>query len=280
MKSALPLPRLALCLPVLLLFSTPAGAEPSRYTLAIVPNRLPLVVHEDWSPLVERLSRRLNVHIEIRAQQTFPRFESEMHEGLPDFAFMNPYHVVTGHRSPGYIPLVRSRHPLKGILVVRRDSPIASVKDLEDRLLVFPSANAFGASLFLRAQLTERFKLKFTPYYVDAHKEVYRHVILDQAAAGGGTFQTFEREPAELRAQLRVLYETPQTVPHCLAAHPRVPAAVREAVIREILDMAASESDRKLLDPVQLTDPVRADYARDYAPLGRLGLERYLAHND
>jgi len=176
-----------------------ARAAPKGYTLAVVPYRLPLAAHQDWGPLAEHLSERLKAHIELKVHDSFARFEAELFRGAPDFVFMNPYHQVMAYKRAGYLPLVRSSEPLTGALVVRHDSPAASVKDLNGKILAFPSPNAFAASLYMRALLTERHKIRFTPYYLDSHSEVYRHVILGEAAAGGGVRHTLEREPPEVR---------------------------------------------------------------------------------
>lgn len=251
-----------------------AEKEVPVYTFAVVPHQLPVAVYRDWSPITERLSQRLGAKVEIKIYRTIPRFEADLAQGIPDLAFMNPYHQVMV-RGAGYIPLVRSSETLTGILVVPKDSPLKSVKELDGKRLAFPSPNAFGASLYMRALLTEQMKIRFNTYYVDAHNEVYRHVIRGEAAAGGGVRQTLDREPPELREQLRVLYETPPTTPHVLSAHRRVPARVRKLVLQTILQLGAGE-ERALLDPVQLTDPVKADYQRDYQPLQQLGLQRYV----
>jgi phosphonate transport system substrate-binding protein len=260
-----------------LLAAATAAAEPPTYTLAVVPAQLPLAAHASWQPLADHLAQRLNARIELKIYRMFARFETDLTQAVPDFAFVNPYHVLMAYKRQRYVPLVRSSRTLTGILVVRADDPIASVKALERRTLAFPSPNAFGASLYMRALLTEQAGIRFTPYYLDGHSEVYRHVILGEAAAGGGIRQSLEREPPEVRAKLRVLYETPATVGHALAAHPRVPAADREAVIEAILALGERRGTPDLLGAVQLDDPVRADYARDYRPLERLGLDRYAA---
>ena len=256
------------------------GAEKKAYVLAVVPHQLPMLVYMEWTPLIELLSQRLNAEIELKVYRTIPRFEADLFAGLPDLAFMNPYHEVMAKRRQGYIPLVRGSEPLSGILVVRRDSPIQSVKELNDKTLAFAAPNAFGSSLYMRALLTEQFKIRFTPYYVDAHNEVYRQVIFGEAIAGGGIKHTLEIEPEAVKQQLRVLFETPKTAPHCLSAHPRIPATVRQTVIDAILELDAKKSEGKLLERIQLASPIRADYARDYKPLEALGLEKYVVVTD
>ncbi len=254
-----------------------ADAARARYTLAIVPYQLPLTAHKDWIPVAKYLSERVGADIELRVYRSFPSFETELFQGVPDFAFINPYHQVMAHRRHGYIPLVRSNENLQGILVVPRDAPVRSVKDLEGKAIVFPSPNAFAASLYLRAILTEREKIRFTPVYLDSHNEVYHHVALGQAAAGGGVRGTLTQESPRVQEQVRVLFETPAMVSHPLTAHPRVPVNIRAAVAKALLDLGMQPNGKQMLERIQLDSPVAADQKRDYQPLEQLHLEKYVA---
>lgn len=264
------------CALVVLAVAPRAHANSPTYTLAVVPAQLPLTVYRDWSPLAEKIGARLGGRVELKVYPAFPQFEAELQRGVPDLVFFNPYHQVTARKAHGYQPLVRSGETLTGVLVVRDDSPIRNVRDLDGKTLGFPSASAFGASLYLRALLSTRERLAFTPRYLESHTEVYRHVLLGEVAAGGGIYHTLEREPPDLRRRLRVVYETPPSVSHALAAHPRVPQGTRDAIRDLVIGLAGSKDGKELLATLQLADPVAADYARDYAPLERLGLGKHL----
>ena len=141
--------------------------------------------------------------------------------------------------------------------------------------MVFPAPNAFAASLLIRAHLAG-LGIRIEPRYVQTHASVYRAVALGEVIAGGGVNNTLQREEPALRARLRVLYETPSYAPHPLVAHPRLSAAQRESVTSAFMGMASTDTGRQLLDQVQLPVPVRANYDRDYAPLERLGLGRFV----
>lgn len=264
----------------LLARGSPALAAPSGavYTVAVVPQFQAAEVHRDWAPLLERIGRAAGVTLKLQLSASIPRFEAEVLAGAPDFAYMNPYHQVMAMRAQRYLPLVRERQPLSGILVVRRDDPIRSVRELDGRELAFPAPNAFGASLLMRALLTEREKIQFTPAYVQTHSNVYRQVIRGKAAAGGGVNHTLLQEPDELRADLRVLLETPSAASHPLSAHPRVDARVRQAVADALLALADSADGQPLLKAIEMPHPVRADHARDYQPLEAWRLDRYVVH--
>jgi phosphonate transport system substrate-binding protein len=112
---------------------------------------------------------------------------------------------------------------------------------------------------------------------VGTHQNVYRHVMMGEAMAGGGVNATLEREPAALRARLKVIHTTPGVAPHPLTAHPRVPKADRDKVVQALLRLARDPEGAKLLAPTELEDLQAADYVRDYQPLELLRLERYVA---
>lgn len=251
-----------------------AGAD--GYVLTVVPRLSAQATHHDWAPFAERLARELRTPIRLKLHRNFIEFENDVRQGRADLVYMNPYHQMLFHQAPGYVPLVRDgAQPLRGVLVVRKDAPIKTLADLRDKEIGFSHPNAFAASLYLRALLTQREQLRFTPRYLTTHTNVYRHVLLGEVAGGGGVSTTLAKEPAEVRARLRVLYTTPGVASHPLSAHPRVPPATRAAVVRAVLHMARDADGRRLLEAVGLSKPVAADYARDYAPLERLRLERF-----
>lgn len=265
------------CVLALLLAGSPAQAsyQPERYTLGVVPQLPSDQTHRAWTPFAERLSREVGAHITLKVYRDITEFESDVARGIIDFAYLNPYEQVVAKKTRGYLPLVRAgKQLLSGALVVHRDSPIRSIGDLQGKTIGFPHPNAFGASLYLRALLREQFRIDFMPRYLSTHSNVYRHVLRQLVDAGGGVNITLQQEPPEARNHLRVLYVTPSVAGHPLSAHPRVTTGLRTAIVRAIQRMADDPSGQSLLAAVSLADPVSADYARDYAPLERLGIEK------
>ena len=262
----------------LMLLPMSVHAEPlvASLTVAVVPQFTSLQIHKDWTPFLERLSRDSGVPLKLKTYKLIPDFEADMLKGGADLVFMNPYHQVMAKRAAGYMPLVRDNNPLTGILLVRRDSPVKTIKNLAGEKLAFPSPNAFAASLYMRALLVEQEGIKFDPIYVNTHSNVFRQIILGDMAAGGTTKNAFKREPDAVIMQLRVLYETPGVAAHPFAAHPRVSKAQRKALVDAILHLREDATAAPLLQGVQMPEPVVADYVRDYQPLERLKLEKYL----
>ena len=253
----------------------PCVAEGASYTLGVPTQMSPVEMHRRWSPFAEWLSRELGITVQLKVYDTISQYETDVMKGGPDFAFMNPYLVVATQRTQRYIPLLRDKGLLTGVLVVHEDSPVVSPRDLDGKEIAFPTPNALAASLYMRALLKEKERIDFVPRYVMSHSNVYRNVILGKTAAGGGVNKSFDKETPEVRSQLRIIYVTPGLAPHPFSAHPRVPAALRRAVIEAVLKLAGDKVSRHILDEIQMPDPVRADYGRDYRVLEKLNLNRY-----
>ena len=246
------------------------------YILARAPQQSPTTLYKVWSPFASYLSKETGVNIQLKVYASRKEFEEALIKGEPDFVYMNPYYHTISKKKQGYVSLVRSdAKMLKGILVVRRDNPVKSIHDLEHKKLAFPSPNALSASLYPRALLFEQHGVKVEPIYVGTHDNVYRHVFLGKAVAGGGVMRTFLQESPELRDQLRIIYETPGLAPHPLSAHPRVPGALRSRITSATLKLQESEEGRHLLKSLKLQKPVAADFSRDYQVLESLGLHQY-----
>ncbi|MDH4321963.1 MAG: phosphate/phosphite/phosphonate ABC transporter substrate-binding protein, partial [Desulfobulbaceae bacterium] len=162
-----------------------------------------------------------------------------------------------------------------GILVVKKESRWQGVHQLDGQVVAFPSPNALAASLYMRALLAEKEKIRIIPSYVKTHGNVYRHVLLGKAAAGGGVNKTLKKEPASLQGALRILYQTPGLAPHPLCVHPRIPEDVAARLVAAIMGFANDADGKAKLAAIAIPNPVRADYQRDYASLAELGLENY-----
>ena len=91
---------------------------------------------------MERLSKESGTDIRLKVYRTMAQFEDDIVNGVVDFAFLNPYQAVVARKAQGYIPLVKDEERLVGIIVVRKDSPINSIKDLKGGGVVFPAPNS------------------------------------------------------------------------------------------------------------------------------------------
>jgi phosphonate transport system substrate-binding protein len=258
----------------LMLLAPLAAMAGATYTLGVVPQFEQRKLFAIWKPIVDELGRRTGLDIQLAVTLSVPEFEDALDKGTFDFVYTNPYHVLRVSKRQGYIPLVRDQAPLRGILVVRRDSPLTAVADLDGKTLAVPSPNALGASLLLRAELERLHRVRVDMVNAKTHSSVYLHVLNGLTAAGGGVQKTLAEQDAAIRDGLRVLYTTREMPSHPVAGHPRVPADVRQQVRQALLDMAATSAGQALLDKVPMPAPV-ATSLDDYLVMRKWGLESY-----
>lgn len=257
-------------------FVFPAAAQ-SALSFGVVPQQAASKLAEQWGPLLAEVGRRAGVQLNFRTAPNIPAFEERLGKGEYDFAYMNPYHYVVFHQAAGYAAFARELdRKIKGIVVVRKDSPVTRLEDLADKSVAFPAPAAFAASILPQAEFGRR-RIGIETKFVASHDSVYRAVVSGLHAAGGGIQRTFEASPPEIRDALRVVDETPAYTPHALAAHPRIPAETVAKVLAAMRSLAEDDTGRKLLQPLAfkgIAPAADADW-NDIRALDIRALERY-----
>jgi phosphonate transport system substrate-binding protein len=254
------------------------AARPARaansFSFAVVPQFERRRLVEIWKPIIDAVAVRTGLDLRLTTTLSVVDFERQLGAGAFDFVFTNPYHILMQRDRQGYVPLVRDRAPLRGIVLVAKDSPITSPRQLDGKVLAVPSANAIGASILIRADLERLFGVHVVLRDVRTHASVYLHVANNLVDAGGGVQKVLDEQDADVRERVRVLYTTRELPSHPVAAHPRVPVAVREAVRRAFLDLQATEDGARLLAQVPMRPAIATSMA-DYLPMAEWGLEHY-----
>lgn len=267
---------IALCCMVFFTDIAAANDKEAVYEFAVVPQMTAIDINKSWTPFLKALSSKMRVTFKLRVHASIPIFEEALLKGEPDFAYMNPYHAVMAMKAQGYVPFIRGKKELTGILITNKNKGAKNISDLNGKMLVFPSPNAFAASLYMRALLSEKEKIHFATKYVKTHQNVYKSVALNMAAAGGGIRKTFEKEDPSVKNKLVEIYKTPGTASHPIAAHNRIPAEFIQEVQTAILQLANDPKNREMFHDIQIAEPIQADYKKDYLPLQRLGLDTFV----
>ncbi len=257
--------------------ATPSPSAATRRTLrlAVVPQLTPIEMSRYWSPVVDALGQR-GIPCELVVYPSIAAFEAEFLSGKADLVFLNPYHMVMAHRAHKYEPLLHDARALEGVLLVSADGPIQHIEQLRGQRISFPAPNAFAASLYIRSVLDTQHHLPFEAHYAQNHRNAIRQVLLGDSQAAGVVKTTFEKEPPDVQQKLRVIYTTPPLAPHPLAAHPRVSRPVRAAITEVLLGLAAAAETQTIMAGIQMPSPVLTSYAKDYAPLERLKVDKYV----
>jgi len=253
--------------------SKPVIENNKFYTFGVVPQYEQRKLFNIWRPILNELEARTNIKIKMVGTAKIPDFTRTFLQGKFDFAYMNPYHVLQTVETQGYIPLVRDGgRNLKGIMVVHKDSDIRSIKQLQEIEFAFPSANALGASLLIKAELAKQ-NIRFQPNYVQTHSSVYLHVAKKLYPIGGGVLSTLMAQKEHVRNSLRVIYQSAPVPSHPISVHPRVPKHIQDKVKTALLEMSKSKHFIKYLNkiPIKKMVPAKID---EYLKLKELQLDK------
>ncbi len=258
------------------------AAEASRHspltiTFGVVPQQAASKLARKWGPLLAHLGRQTGYRFKFSTAKDIPTFEQRLASGTYDMAYMNPYHYTVFHRSPGYQAFAKEKNKqIKGIVVVRKDSPAQELKNFDGKILAFPAPAAFAASVLPRVALKKR-HIFITPKYVSSHDSVYRTVAMGLYPAGGGVMRTFRNMVPEVKDQLRILWNTESYTPHAIAAHPRLPKQVVKKVQTAMRELEVNSEGRKILASLNFKG---LELARDaeWDDVRALGIELLESH--
>jgi len=243
------------------------------YSFGVVPQQSATQLAKLWTPILKKLSADTGFQIKFETAKNIPTFEARLAESAYDFAYMNPYHFTVFNKNPGYQAIAkRVNQPIKGIIVVKKESNISSLFELKGQQLAFPAPAAFAASVLPRAKLTAD-KINFTAKYVSSHDSVYLGVSKGIFKAGGGVMRTFNNAPAQVREKLKILWTTNPYTPHAIAAHPKLSNEIIEKLRSALINLNATPEGRQLLTSIKFKNGLEKAENKDWDDVRDLGID-------
>lgn len=252
-----------------LLISSQSMAADS-YSFGVVPQQSALKTLENWGPVIEHLKKITGKNIILKTSDDIPGFQQQLSAGKFDFAYMNPHQYISFHDKSGYNALVKAKDKrIKGILVVRKDSPIKDVKDLNGMPVILPKG-AFAAQIMPEAWLKSQ-GIKVDVSYAKSHDAGYKKVSDGMYMAAGGVMRTFKSLDEITRGTLKVLWTSDGYTPHAIAASPKVDAATATAVQEALAGLDSDDAGKAMLKKLKLKGLEKAANA-DWDDVRGIGL--------
>ncbi len=179
---------------------TTSASEPTvkaaPLKLGIFPRRRADATAKMFQPLVESLSKQLNVSIVLETTHDFASFWENVANQEYDIVHFNQYHYVKSHPNYGYRVITRNVElgysKIAGALLVRRDSQIKSLKDLKGKKIVFGGGRgamqAYIATTYLLRQAGLNKGDYFEQFALNPPKACIATFYRQAAAAGAGNY--------------------------------------------------------------------------------------------
>ena len=266
---------------IMLVFIKPIhAAEEKVYKVGIVPQFNSRKIFSIWRPILNELELKTGLKFKLVGSADIPTFEKEYLNGNFDIAYTNPYFMMLGIKRSTYVPLIHDMaRQLQGIIVVRKDSPVKNVRELNGTTVAFPSPNAVGASLVTRSDFKYRLNIKIIPKYVKTHTSVYLHVFKGLTAAGGGVINTLSKQDSVLKNNLKIIHRTRPFATHAIAANRRIDIIKSRLITESLIEISKSERGKLLFNQIPITQAGEA-HITDYSVLDSWKLEEFVVNND
>lgn len=202
-------------------FSAHPDAEVKVYVVGIHPLHNPQRLMELYGPVVEYINAGIpGVHLILEASKNYGDFENKLYSGHFDFAMPNPYQTVLSLKHGYHVfGKMGDDKDFCGIILVRKDSGIQTVRNLKGKKVAYPAPTALAATMMPQLYLHTHgidVNRDIENVYVGSQESSIMNVVRGHVAAAATwpvPWKTFNAEHPELANQLEVKWRT-ETLPN------------------------------------------------------------------
>lgn len=227
----------------------PAFGADKPLSFGVFPHLTPRQTVETYRPLAGVVEKHLQRQVVIYTARDFKTFVERTRQGEYDILMTAPHLAWLARQEAGYRPLLKYAQPVRGLLVVKADSPLDSLGALRGRTIATADPLALVA-LALHAELAAhglRRDIDYQTTNSGTHLNAAMQVINGRTDAAMVGLHPYTLMPPELRRQVRVLAETPPMSGLMYLAHPRLGDAEAQAVREALREFAASPAGQAFM---------------------------------
>jgi len=263
-----------LCLPA----SWPAGAADKPLLLGVFPRHNYTETQEMFRPLAKLLSQALGREVQLETTRDFESFWSGVSSRRYDIVHLNQYQYVQAQQDFGYKVLAKNEEfgvsTLSSVILVRADSGIGSLKQLQGKRIMFGGDRSAAMSYLIPKDMLESaglapgsYREEFALNPPNALMAVYLHRA-DACGVGEAVVQQQSVAKEINLGEVKILARS-SAIPHLpWAVRNDLDAGLITKVKQTLTTLDRSDAGRNALKRAQLTNIVAATDA-EYEPFKR-----------
>lgn len=229
-----------------------ARGENEPILFGVLPRDNPIIAYERYQPLVDYLSERTALNIELHLEKSYPDVVNQLGQGKMSFALLGPLTYLDAYKRFDAPPIAKSRTSrgevfYRSVIVTDLDGSIKEISQLIDKQF------AFAALWSTSGNLIPRYMLAWAGIHLDNlesyhhynyHDTVAKKVISKEFDAGAIRLSTAERYvPYGLK--IVATSDPIPTGPVVVSPHASYEAV--QKVQRALLNMVDDEKGKKIL---------------------------------
>jgi phosphonate transport system substrate-binding protein len=232
---------------LLLALSVQTAQAEQVYRFGVLPQRSAVLTAQYWNPILQHVQLKTGITLELKIARSAAEAGEATEKGEYDFVYSN--HIFQPRMAKAdYRVILKPRdEAIRGQIVTLAGSPIATLRDLEDKEVGFPSAGAFVGYAVPMDHLLQQ-KIVVLPVFGGNQEGIMGQLKAGRVVAAGVNDQIMKAYAEREQIQYRVLW---QSVPYLnipIAANPRVPKKVVAAVRKTIAAMHDDPDGAKVLE--------------------------------
>ncbi len=226
---------------------------------------------EVYGALVDHINARLagdNIRLRLESSRNYTAFNEKLLLRKVHFALPNPYQTILS-QDCGYeiFGKVANDDMFRGIVILRKDSPIRTMADLKGATVSFPAPTALAATLMPELFLKEHGvdpRKDISQLFVGTHESAMLNVAIGTSAAActwPAAWESFKKDHPDKARTIEVRWQT-STLPHNgLVARADVPEQVRRKVAQAFFALHEDPQGLRILGMANVERFVPADNA-------------------
>lgn len=244
--------RLCTALACLLLCIASAASAQEPLKLGVHPYLSASDLVKRFTPLAEYLAREIKQPVAVEVSNSYDTHIQKLGNGFLDIGFMGPASYITLTNQFGKHPILaafetKEGKVFHGHIMVRKDSPITSLKQLKGKRFVFGDQESTMSHLVPRWVLLQNginIKDFSAVTHVANHDNISLGILAGTFDAGAVKEEIFLKyEPQGLRS----LSRSPAIPDHLFVARKGLPAKTAGALREALLRLRTTDAGRKVL---------------------------------
>jgi phosphonate transport system substrate-binding protein len=226
--------------------SSAQASQDKPLQFGVINQRSVALTAQSWNPILAYIGKKTGAPLALKMGKTAPETTAMTERGEHAFVYSN--HLFTRERDKlGYKVILRMvGAPILGVIVVREDSPIRSLKDLKGASVAFPSREAFvGYWLPMDQLIKDGIDIKET--FAGNQEGAISQLQFGKVAAAAVNNKLLDKYVQREDFRYRVIWTSEPYLDIPVMVHPAVPAKLAEAVRDAFIGMAKDPDGQKAL---------------------------------
>lgn len=202
-------------------YSTHSVASTRTLVLGVHPLFNPEKLFRVFTPLADYLSNHLSgINVIVEASKDYATYDQKLKQRKFDLVLPNPYQtIVSMDYQYNVIAQAGDNELFKGIILLRKDSPIKHISDLKGKTISYPAPTALAATMMPQLFLFDHgldIQHETQTLYVGSQESSMMNAYLklsDAAATWPLPWEQLQIEKPEVAQQLKLAWQT-ETLPN------------------------------------------------------------------